>query len=83
MFRSRYASNKLDADRCELRQVEVYVDENIGLADRFKSIGGASLNNEALPSMAGMRVDPQFEPVEIAKQEFEVVWGAAILRNIN
>ncbi|WP_230950140.1 DUF6881 domain-containing protein [Burkholderia cepacia] len=75
--------SELDPDRWELRKVEVYADGNVGFADRFKSIGGTFLSIEALPSLAEIKSDPQFEPVEIIKQEFEVVWDAAILKQRN
>ncbi|KVV48313.1 hypothetical protein WT27_04255 [Burkholderia territorii] len=72
--------SELDSDRWEIRKVEVYADGNMGFADQFKSIGGTSLSIEPLPSISEIMLDPQFDPVEITKQEFEKVWDAAILK---
>ena len=75
--------SELDSSRWELRKVEVYADGKMGFADQDKSVGGSSLSIEPLPSVAEIKVDPRFEPVEIAKEEFEAVWDAAILKHRN
>ncbi|MDN7682998.1 DUF6881 domain-containing protein [Burkholderia cenocepacia] len=75
--------SELDSSRWELRKVEVYADGTMGFADRAKSVGGSSLSIEPLPPLAEIKVDPQFEPVEIAKEEFEAVWDVAILKRRN
>lgn len=75
--------SELDSGGWELRKVEVYADGTMGFADQYSSVGGSSLSIEALPTVAEINSDSQFEPVEITKEEFEAVWAAAILKQHN
>jgi hypothetical protein len=43
-----------------------------------KASGITRLSSEALPTLAAISADPQFQPVEITKAEFETVWHQAV-----
>jgi hypothetical protein len=70
--------SELDDLRWELRKVEVFRDGKMGYADDGKSFGGAALSLEPLPPLAEIAIDPQFEPVEITRLEFESIWNKAV-----
>ncbi len=59
----------------EIRKVEVYDDGRVGYADQSVSAGDTGLSIEPLPSLAEIATDPQFEPREIGKEEFEQMWA--------
>jgi len=65
---------ELDANLLELRKVEVYADGRIGYAGDDEEFGGTRLGWEATPPSEEIAADPQFEPQETNKQEFEEVW---------
>jgi hypothetical protein len=69
--------SELDAQRGEARKVEIFPDGGMGCADRERETKGTSLSTQSLPSLAEIAADPQFEPVEITKAEFEAVWAKA------
>ena len=66
--------SELDDAGWEIRKVEVFADGRVGYADRSGTNGGTRLSIEPLPSLIEIATDPQFEPREIAKDEFEKVW---------
>jgi hypothetical protein len=72
--------SELDDKRWEARKVEVFADERMGYAGAGARLGGTKLGKEPLPSLAEIAADPQFEPVEISKAEFETVWARALSR---
>ena len=66
---------ELDGDRCEKRKVEVFADGHCGYASPTESAGSTRLGEAPIPTLAVIGSDPQFEPVEITKKEFEKVWA--------
>jgi hypothetical protein len=67
--------SELDSARWEVRKVEVFVDGRRGFACKEESAGGTGLGKEPVPPLAEITADPQFEPSEITKEEFEEVWA--------
>lgn len=68
--------SELDDQRWEVRKVEVYGDGHKGFASSAESAGDTGLGKEPIPPLTEIRSDPQFDPSEISKDEFEVVWVA-------
>ena len=69
--------SELDSERWETRKVEVFADGRMNYADRTTSSGDTKLSIEPLPTLDQIDADPQFEPEEITKTEFETVWKKA------
>jgi hypothetical protein len=69
--------SELDGERWEMRKVEVFADGHFGYASSTESGGSTGLGLEPVPTLPEIGSDPQFEPVEITKQEFEEVWAHA------
>ena len=67
--------SELDESRWEKRKVEVFADGHYGFASSTESASSTRLGEEPIPLLAEIGSDPQFKPVEIAKQEFEEVWA--------
>jgi len=67
--------SELDKNRFEVRKVEVYRDGHVGYAESGRSSGGTKLGIVAMPMLSEIAKDPQFEPVEITKEEFEAAWA--------
>lgn len=65
---------ELDAERWELRKVEVFADGRLGYSDGAVSVGSVGLGVEPVPPLEEIASDPAFEPTEIAKEEFEEKW---------
>lgn len=70
--------SELDAERWEVRKIEVFADGRRGYAGRGESAGATKLGEEPIPPLSEIAADPQFEPIEITKEEFEEVWNARI-----
>jgi hypothetical protein len=70
--------SELDKDRWETRKVEVFADGRIGFASETEAtpVTKTKLSLEPLPTLDEIALDPQFQPVEISKEEFEKVWSA-------
>ena len=66
--------SELDEARLEVRSVELFRNGESGHADRTGSKGKTVLSEKPIPSLSEIAADPQFEPVEITKAEFEVLW---------
>ena len=61
----------------ELRKVEVFRDGRLGWASRDGANGDTWLSVEPLPPLHTIANDPQFQPSEITREEFEHVWHSA------
>ncbi len=70
--------SELDDNRNEIRKVEVYRDDLMGYAWRNISNNGTFLSKCELPELNVINADPQFEGVEIKKEDFEKIWEKAI-----
>jgi hypothetical protein len=66
--------SELDADRWEVRKVEVFRNGRCGYASAEGSSGGTELGKVPIPELTEIAKDPQFEPCEISREEFEAVW---------
>ena len=69
--------SELDDQRCERRKVEMFCDGRIGYAHAERQFGGQPWMKPR-PFWQRLRLDRQFEPVEITRLEFESVWSEAI-----
>jgi hypothetical protein len=64
--------SELDDERWELRKIEVFRDGRIGWAGPGTEESSTTrLGEVATPALAEIAADPQFEPSEITKEEFE------------
>lgn len=68
--------SELTAERWETRKIEVFRDGRCGYADSTETAGGTKLGKEPIPNLSEIAADPQFEPIEISKDDFERVWVA-------
>jgi hypothetical protein len=66
--------SELDADRWEVRKVELYRDGSYGWADRSFAAGGTRLGDATVPNLTEINLDPQFAASEITAAEFEEAW---------
>ncbi|HTR42342.1 MAG TPA: non-canonical purine NTP pyrophosphatase [Pseudomonadales bacterium] len=66
--------SEIDADRREIRKVEIFADGRYGYASIIESGGETRLGELPVPPLIEIANDPQFEPVEITKEKFEEVW---------
>lgn len=66
--------SELDDSRWEVRKVDVFADGRMQYASAAMSIGDTALGFEPVPPLDEIGKDPQFEPTEISKKEFEGVW---------
>ena len=69
--------SELDDNHRELRKVEMFADGRHDFSSNYESKGDARLSVEPIPSLDEISLDPQFEPIEISKEEFEDVWNTA------
>jgi hypothetical protein len=66
--------SELDDNGVELRKLECFHNGFCDFATMDSSTGNAKLNTQPLPELEKLAQDPEFEPVEISKEEFEDVW---------
>ena len=69
--------SELDDARWEVRRVEIFLDGSLGYASRSGSRGRTFLSPETFSSLAEIAANPEFEPREIARDEFEEIWSRA------
>lgn len=66
---------ELDEGRWELRKIEVYRDGRaVVLGPEDIEPGARTLAEGPIPPLEQIDADPQFEPREITREEFEAVW---------
>jgi hypothetical protein len=70
--------SELDSRRLEVRKVEVWADGRLGFAGSNREAGGTRLGIEPIPTLSEIAAEPQFEPKEISKTEFEQRWATAL-----
>jgi hypothetical protein len=68
--------SELNGDRWEVRKVEVFPDGSYGYAGDGRE-HRSRLGLVPVPSLTEIARDPEFEPYQISKQEFEAVWRIA------
>jgi hypothetical protein len=64
----------LDDARWETRKVEIFRNGKTGYASHTASGGPTRLGIVPTPPISIIASDPQFEPTEITREEFEEVW---------
>jgi len=67
--------SELDDARWEVRKVEVFPDGTKGYADSTESTPRTGLGKLPVPTRDEIASDPQFEPEEITRDQFEEVWA--------
>lgn len=72
---------ELDAERWEVRRVEIYRDGTMQYMDSQKIAESAALEILPVPSLEKIGSDPEFRPVAITKAEFEERWQQALRQN--
>jgi hypothetical protein len=66
--------SELNDARFETRKIEVFADGHCDHATATEEVGTTRLGVAAMPAIDEIAQDPQFEPSEITKEEFESVW---------
>ena len=69
---------ELDREGENQRTVEAWLDGRLGFADAARAGGGTRLSVEPIADLQAIAADPQFDPAEISRAEFESVWSAAV-----
>ena len=75
-------SSELDADRRETRKVEEFADGCRGYASATEIFGDTRLGSEPIPALSEIARDPQFEPTEMSREEFERIWAERFGRSL-
>jgi hypothetical protein len=66
--------SELDPEGRELRKIECFKNGFCDYATPIESTGHTALSTSPIPDLSVIARDPEFEPVEIPKEEFEKVW---------
>ena len=69
--------SELDEERWEVRKVEVFASGALQYADAETSTGDTGLGLVPTPELAVIAQDPEFEPSQITREEFEEIWARA------
>jgi hypothetical protein len=69
--------SELDDARWETRKVEVFRGDVLGYASKARCTESTMLGLEPIPSLSEIALQPEFEPHEITKEEFEQIWARA------
>jgi hypothetical protein len=72
----RWLYSQLDDQRWERRKIDIFPDGRWGFADEHQEVGGTGLGELATPTIEDLNADPEFEAVEISREEFEALWAA-------
>jgi hypothetical protein len=70
--------SELDEERWEVRKVEVFADGRIGYANERGSFGMTSLGDQPVPALEVIADNPEFDPVEITRAEFNDIFDKAL-----
>jgi hypothetical protein len=70
--------SELDADRFELRKLEIWADGRVGYAAPKLEAGGTRLGTEPVASLEELGSDPQFEPAEVSESDFNALWASKV-----
>ncbi|WP_082678993.1 DUF6881 domain-containing protein [Sphingobium cupriresistens] len=70
--------SELNSNREEVRKIEIWHDGRIGYASQDREAGGTQLGVGALPTLAEIASNPEFEPMEISADDFERCWKNSV-----
>ena len=73
--------SELDDERWERRKVEIFADGRANYADSDQESGDTRLGLVPVPTFGEIAADPQFDPAEVSREEFESVWNDAVSRS--
>ncbi|WP_133637026.1 DUF6881 domain-containing protein [Zavarzinia compransoris] len=65
---------ELDADRQEVRKVEIWLDGRVGYVSLAGGTRDTELSQDPVPSMEDLDLDPEFQAEAITKADFETCW---------
>ena len=72
---------ELDADRYEVRKVEVFRDGRVvGVGSAGSTSKSTRLGELPVPPTVEIATDPQFDPREITREQFEAAWRGGRVR---
>ncbi len=66
--------SEIDDAGWEQRKVEVYADGTHHFAGEGRRTGSTELGLDVVPATNEIAEDPEFSPLEISREEFEVIW---------
>lgn len=66
--------SEIDEEGMEVRKLECFRNGYCDLASAERSTGTTRLGTRKLPELSQLARDPEFEPKEITREEFEDVW---------
>jgi len=66
--------SELDDERFEVRKLEFFPDGSAGFASKECDSAGTRLGEFAVPPLAEINDDPQFEGFSITQNEFDQLW---------
>lgn len=72
--------SELDADRYEVRKIEIYEDGRIGYATKEFEMEKTKLGIVPFPDLEEIASQDEFKPHIISKAEFERVWKEKVLK---
>jgi hypothetical protein len=67
--------SELDSERWEIRKIEIFPDDTWTYAEQNESCGEIDLAECPTPPLSEIAEDPQFDPCEITKEDFEELWS--------
>lgn len=70
--------SEFNADREEVRKVEIWEDGRVGYATLNEEAGGTRLGACAVPPLKEIAADAQFRPQAVTRSEFEECWRANV-----
>lgn len=70
--------SELDAEREEVRKVEIWFGGRVDYASDAEGVGGTRLGELPVPPLNEINLDPQCQAKAIAKADFERCWIEAI-----
>lgn len=70
--------SEIGDDDMECRKVDIFSDGTYGYAGETISTWTTWLGEVPIPSVPEIAKNPEFEPVEISREEFESIWAKAM-----
>ena len=70
--------SELDADRDEVRKIEMWRDGRVGCASLHVEAGGTRPGKVPVPPLAVIDLDPEFQPEVISTTDFKDCWEESV-----